>query len=403
MVFLYDQQQALREFRNQLQYWKIDDKHVEQAFQFAVHNSSIHFQKLAEHLNVQHDLQNNVMQRLYVFQVGEQYVIYPVYTQFEKTCNMEFLQLTTIIIRQHPLHSIPELFKWLQYYIEVGECYYRDNEVIEKLCKLIHELQQSQQNTGRLKMCQMLVLLYSFTKGENQYSFVLRDIARMKQAWKRGKYALTTMEQTLLAYIAMMIAHTRSQWKKVVDEARFLLKQDRFMDAAIELIIEYGSLLKTSPPQPEAFIKNYRTSVFENFFFMYLEALTQLNEYEEALKLLYDYEIATTSSVYRYLHEPSEESLVAIEAAMQKNIAQIVDQSVSYVKQSIEKWQRNYMELPEAFISSKYVCLLLETLFIGEHYELFERLMSMYLKYISHDQHYECLKERISVHMALQA
>ncbi|MER1999094.1 MAG: hypothetical protein ABS882_04905, partial [Lysinibacillus sp.] len=221
--------------------------------------------------------------------------------------------------------------------------------------------------------------------------------------WKRGKHALTIKERTLLSFMAMGIAHTRGQWKRVADEARFLLKQDRFMDVAIELIIEYGELLEIAKPQPEAFIKNYRTSVFENFFFMYFEALTQLNEHKYAIEVLYKYEIASTSSIFHYLQQPTVENFIAIEAAMQKNIALNIDQSVSYVKQSIDKWVAEYEQLPEAWISSKYLCFLLETFFICEHFELFERLMDMYLKYIKFEEHYDCLKQRISVHMALQA
>ena len=402
VVFLYDKEQALKQFAQQLQYWRIEQAQIEQAFQFAVRNSSIHFQKLAEHLNVHHDLPDNAMQRLYVFQVGKHYFIEPIYSELENQCEQKFLQETIQIWLQYPLQSIQELFNWLQHYILVAERYNEPDDVATQLAQLVIQVKTNQRPSSRMKMIEIVSTLYQFKKGERHYNDVVYKIAQLKREWKRGKLALTIKERTILSYMAMAIAHTRSQWKKVVDEARFLLKQDRFMDVAIELIVEYGTLLKIAKPQPEAFIKNYRTSVFENFFFMYFEALTQLNEHKYVIEVLYDYEIASTSSIFHYLQQPTEDNLVAIEAAMQKNIALNVDQSVSYVKQSIDKWLAEYEQLPEAFVSSKYLCFLLETFFICEHYELFERLMAMYLKYIKFEPHYDCLKQRVSVHMALQ-
>lgn len=403
MVTLFNEQQAMQHIQQQLQYWQLNEAQTEQAFRFAVRNGSVHFQKLAEHLHIQNVAADCAVQQLYVLRIGDHYYIETIYNGLEERCEYRFLQQTKSLLQQHSLQTIPELFQWLQYFIVISEKYYTADEVCSMLLRLLQRVQTSNRLSSRLRMMEIVVLLYCFTSGEAYYNFVLRDIARLKRTWKRGKMALTEKERTLLSYVSMSIAHSRSQWKKVVDEARFLLKQDRFMDLAVELILDYGSLLHIAPPEPAAFIKKYRTSVFENFFFMYLEALTQLNEHQQALNVLYHYEIATTTSIYAYLQQPSEEALVTIEAAMQQNIALLVDESVRYVKQSLGKWQSSYTDIPEAFVSSKYLCIVLETLFIGEQFELFDRLMSMYVKYLKFEQHYDCLKQRISVHMALQA
>ena len=401
VVFLYEKEQAIQQMSQQLQYWQIDSKFVEQAFQYAVLNSSIHFQQLAQHLSLQHELHYNALQRLYVFQVGERFVIHGIYTDLEKPSHQKFLRLTEWIFTNHSLQSIPELFNWLQQYIMVAEHYQQTQLASERLSILVQAVQQQQPKSSRLKICKMVELLYLFGKGEQYYSYVLREIVIAKQTWKLGKWALTLKERALFSYMAMTIAYNRQQWKKVIDEARFLLKQDRFMDVSIELIVEYGALLKITQPQLEAIIKNYRKNVFEHFFFMYLEALTQLGQYRQAFDILYNYEIASTSSIFHYLQQPNEENLVRIEAAMQRNIALVVDGSVSYVKQSIDKWQLIYTAIPEAYVSSKYMCFMLETLFICERYDLFERLMEIYVKYLKFEQHYDDLKQRISMHMTL--
>lgn len=401
VVFLLDKEQALQQFSQQMQYWGIEEEKVEQVFSLALLNSHIDIDKVALHLNLQQPLEFNALQSIYVFQVGEHFFVHSIYSELVRLGELKFLQESENVFLRYPLQRISELYRWLQMYITVAKKHFGAAETSEELHLLVQQLEQSQPKTSKLKMCAIVELLYRFTEGEAHYSYILRKIAFMKTHWKRGKWGLTTTENTLFAYMAMTIAHARGQWKKVIDEARFLLKQDRFMDVAVELIIEYGGIMKTVQPQPAALIKNYRASVFENFFFMYIEALVQLKLYKETLRLLKTYEIATTTTIFEYLHRPSEEQLIAIEAAVQQNIALLMDGSVSYVKQSLEKWQGDYGKLEEARISSQYMCYLLETLFVCEQYELFERLMAIYTKYVKLDEHYERLKEHLTKHLHL--
>ena len=399
MVTLKDEQGAIRVLSEHFQHWQCQPQQLEQLFRYSVRNGIVTTAQIAEVLYIPLS-DDEFIDRLCLFQVGEQYYIEIIYKQLEQQCERKLLFALKKYLQQHTTIDYPHM---IHHYIEIAKKHFSTDDVCLKLLDIRHHIQANEQSSSRLKTIEIIILLYFFTTGEPYYNFVLRDIARMQKVWKRGHLALTVKERALLAYMSMTIAHNRQQWKKTVDEARNSLKQGRFMEVAVELLIDYGRLLNSTPPAPNDLIKNYRTSILENFFFMYVEALSQLEQYDEALELLYRYEIASTSTIFHYLQQPCEEHLIAIEAAMQQNIALLVDESTSYVKQSLEKWQQQYEALEEAHISSKYMCLILETLFVSEQYELFERLMYMYVKYLKFETHYDCLKQRITVHMALQS
>lgn len=392
-----DKEEALHVFREQMQFWQVEDTQIEQAFQYAVCNGHLQFEKLSTYLTMPTSFILTHLQDVYIFQVGEQFFLHCIYSDRVKEGERAFLTHSEQIFMQQPLHQIYAMYEWLTCYIELAQRSFSVNKVCEQLQLLMDHFLKRQPKSMQLKVFCMTEVLYRFTKGSKQYPYVLRRMAQLKLMWKRGKWALSVKERTLFAYIAMNIAYEKRQWKKVSDEANFLLKQDRIIDAAVEFIVEYGRFLQPVQPQPEALIKNYRTNVLENFFYMYIEALTKQKKYTLAFDILKNYEMATMTSLYRYLHEPSSENLIAIEAAFQKNIALLIDDSVSYIKQSLEKWYNEYTIRVDAFISSHYICYLLEILFVCEQYELFERLMEVYSKYMKFDAHYERLKQQVAV------
>lgn len=102
-----------------------------------------------------------------------------------------------------------------------------------------------------------------------------------------------------------------------------------------------------------------------------------------------------------------QEALFKIEATVQRDIAYIVHNSPQYVWQSIEVWLQQYQneESPYFEISemtSKHLCNLLKALFATEQFELFEKLMEIYNKYLKVNSHFDDLKEFVSQYVKVK-
>ncbi len=100
----------------------------------------------------------------------------------------------------------------------------------------------------------------------------------------------------------------------------------------------------------------------------------------------------------------SNEHFIAIEAYVQQDIALLVNNSLQHIGLSVDEWRRNY-RLPEAsyyFVAqsaSLHILNILKVLFVTEQYELFEKLMEIYKKYLLIDDHFESLRVFISAYV----
>jgi hypothetical protein len=136
-------------------------------------------------------------------------------------------------------------------------------------------------------------------------------------------------------------------------------------------------------------VKRYDQNYLEQIFYIVIDALVKNEQYYDVLQLMKEYEIASCTSIYEFLNAKDfdRDLLLKIEAAVQRNIAYVVDQSHQHVKQSIEKWMQEYHHVDSPFhsiaqMTSKHVCNLLKTLFATEQFDLFEQLMSIFMKYL---------------------
>lgn len=344
------------------------------------------------------------LNKIFVFKVNRKYFVHILLNQKLDFWTMLFAKKIHSVFLQAPLNEIQNPLDIMNIYIRILKSFHTPNKVMIIFNKLFREVDYRNPRSYFLKELHLLNITLHFTSGKRHARKVQRLISEVNKVWGTGNWALTEKEQTLLNYILAIDASKKNDIEKTIACGKFLILEDRLINNAIELLLNYGDVLPNIKPQPNALVKRYNQNYLEQIFYILIDALVKNEQYYDVLRLLKDYEIASCTSIYEFLNAPSfdRDLLIKIEATVQRDIAYIVDQSPQHVSKSIEKWHSEYTntESPYFLISqmtSNHVTNLLKTFFATEQFELFEQLMEVYTKYLILPKDYEKLRDFVAI------
>ncbi|WP_342471434.1 hypothetical protein MHH70_10165 [Metasolibacillus sp. FSL H7-0170] len=338
------------------------------------------------------------MKVLAVHKVENKWLIHPIWqdnqsfwsTLYAKKLYSIFMQVDIENI-QNPALLILELQKALNQAMS-------KNRVATIVHQLINHITQRSGASYELKTLHLSDVIIHFTSGSRHFRKLRKRIAQLEAVWKEGEWALTEKERTLLAYILLEEAVARKDTEQILVQGLFLIEEERLNNHIVELMVEYNEVLKIIPPQPETIVKAYNKNCGEFILYYVIEALAKTNQFKRIIALLKDYEIASCIEIYQYINGVQDADLLhKLEAGVQRGIAHIVDGSTQHIRQSLTKWQEGYQirrgpYAEIALMTSKHVCNILKSLWATEQFELFERLIEIYRKYLFIPAHFEQLR-----------
>ncbi|WP_107838470.1 hypothetical protein [Metasolibacillus meyeri] len=338
------------------------------------------------------------IQQLAVHKIADKWLIHPIWREDKdfwyllhgKKLYSVFMQVDIVSI-QNPALLILHLQKVLANTMS-------KNRVATIIHQIIQHITQRSKPSYGLKNLHLSDVIIHFTSGTRHFRKLRKRIAKIKAMWFEGRWALTEKEQTLLAYILLEEAVLRKDSEQILAQGLFLIEEDRLNNHIVELMVEYNEVLRIIPPQPETIVKAYHNNCGEFIFYYVIEALVKKQRFERVIALLKDYEIASCTEIYQYMSGVQDKDLLhKMEASVQRGIAHIIDGSLQNIRQSLTKWQEGYpmKNGPYAEIilmTSKHVCHILKSLWATERFELFERLIEIYRKYLFVPAHFKQLR-----------
>lgn len=344
---------------------------------------------------------SNVLEIL-LHKVGEQWLVHIIYQKDELFWRALYAKKLYSIFMRVQLHQIEQPVTLMQQFRGTIQQLVTKNRAATILHQLINRLEQNNGRSLQLKQLHLMDVVSHFTSGRRHFMKLKKRIAQINARWGEGKWALTDKEKTLLAYLLLSEAASRKDTDQVVLYGSFLIEDDRLNNHAVELMLEYSDALTQLKPQPHTLVKAYSDNYVEFVFYTVIHALVQKQQYNQVLALLKEHEIASCTAIYRYLNTPFEPDLLhKIEANVQQDIANIVHGSLQHIRHSLDIWLANYNNKKSPYIkiakmTSKHLCNILKTLWATEQFELFEKLMEIYKKYLFIEAHFKQLRSFVA-------
>jgi len=343
---------------------------------------------------------------IYFYKVGKNYLTHIVYNQKESFWKMLFIKKVYSVFLQSPVLSIDDsnhLMKELKYQLEKQ---YTQNKCVSIINELINIIEFNNPHSFQLKELQLLNVTTHYNGGKRHRQKLKKIIEDIYSTWGDGRWALTEKEDTVLSYMLAIDSYKQEDYDSTITYGEYLIEQDRLNNHAIELILEYGEVVPNIKPEPTTLIKRYNKNYIEKIFYILIDAYIQKQQFENVIRLLQEYEIASCTAIYNYLNQVQfdENSLHHIEASVQRDIIFIVDPAPQHIMQSIETWHTHYQNENSpyyeiAIMSSQHICNILKALFATERFELFDKLMEVYKKYLIIDIHFKELRDFVAVYV----
>lgn len=346
------------------------------------------------------------LRQILLYQVGSKYFIHFSLNDRQEFWDALFLKKVYSLFIQTPLDSIQHANALVKQFKTLMEGQGTLNQSVLKTNQLIAYIDQENVRSYHLKELHLYNVISHFNGGKRHFRKVDDLIEEIIANWGTGKWALSEKELTLLKYIKATTAAHHNNSANVIEYGKFLILNDRLTNHAIELLLEYSDILPNLKPSPDSLVKRYDQNYLEQIFYILIDALIQNEKYSEVVELIKQHQIASCTSINDYFNADSfdKDNLFKIEATVQRDIAFIVHNSPQHIAQSIDEWLKVYQDEKSAFyevatFTSKHLCNLLKAFFATEHYEIFEKLMEVYTKYLKIDDHFNDLKEFVSVHV----
>ncbi|MDN4494666.1 hypothetical protein [Ureibacillus aquaedulcis] len=346
------------------------------------------------------------LRKLYLYQVGNKYFLHTILNDTNKFWEVLFIKKIYSLFMQTSLDHIHNVNELMKHFKLLLESHFTLNQSVIITNHLIEYLDDENIRSYHLKELHLYNLISHFNGGKRHFRKVDSLVEEIIASWGKGKWALSEKEYTLLSYIQAITAAEHNDSARVIEYGSFLIANDRLVNHAIELFLEYSDVLPNLKPEPDTLVKRYDKNYLEQIFYILIEALVQNSKYHEVVDLLKQHEIASCLSLYEYFdrEQSDQDAIFKIEATVQRDIAYIVHNSPQYVAQSIEIWLQSYRDEQSpyfeiAHMTSKHLCNILKSLFVTQHYELFEKLIEVYKKYLLIDRHFDNLRDFVSAHV----
>lgn len=344
------------------------------------------------------------LQTIYLYKVGNRYLVQPIFEEHKIFWEWLFAKKIYSLFMQMPLESIGNTQKLCIHIENVIQKTYThvdksSGDLIQSLDYLVENVDKSNQNSVEKKAL-FLQQLVTYFKLFNDQSEKLEQLAHeLLRRWSTGFCRLTEKEKVLISYIQFVVANKQQHTNKVIKHGRYLLEHERINNYAVEIMLEYTNILPSVKPSPEVLVKQYSLNYLEYLLFGLIDALVKEERYEEAFKYVCEFQLASCEVIQHYLNANyDEDTLYRVEATVQQDIAYIVDNSLQYIGASIETWRESYQQVESMYyqiaeMTSKHICNLLKIFFVMERFDLFERLMETYKKYLKIDTHFEEMRQ----------
>ncbi len=340
---------------------------------------------------------------IYFYKVNRKYFVHIIYNQKEQFWKILFVKKVYSIFLQTSILSIADsidLMKQLKLNIQQ---LFTLNKTVSMLNYLIEKIEYNNPPCFQLKELHIFSVITHYNGGKRHLQKLNRVIEDVYNTWGNGRWALTEKEHTILTYMLAIDSYKKGNFERTINYVEYLIHKDRLNNHAIELIVEYSDVLPNIKPEPNSLVKLYNKNYIEKIFFILIDAYVQKHHYKEVIRLLKEYEIASCTAIYDYFNrEDNEETpFHQIEATVQRDIIFIVDHTPQHILHSLEIWHNNYLNIDSyyyeiALMSSKHITNILIALFATEHYELFDKLMEVYTKYIKVDEHFIQLRDFVA-------
>lgn len=346
------------------------------------------------------------LRQIHLYQVGKKFFIHMIFNDRLTFWSSLFAKKIYSIFTQAPLESIQNATLLMKQFNSLLEKLYTKNQSIIITNQLVSYIDNENVRSYQLKELHLFNVISHFNGGKRHFRKLNTLIEGIFASWGKGKWALSEKEYTLLIYMLAINATEQNDIHKIIEYGNHLIINDRLINHSIELLLEYNDVLPSLKPEPATLVKRYDKNYLEQIFFVLIDALVQNEQFAEIITLLRQHEIVSCTSVYEYFNAQQfdKDLLHRIEATVQKDIAYIVHNSPQYILQSIEVWLQQYKDEKSpyygiALMTSKHVCNLLKALFATEQYELFEKLMEIYKKYLTIDDHFDNLRDFVSLYV----
>lgn len=353
----------------------------------------------------------NELQSIILYKFQDEYLVHMMYKEHASFWHWLFTKKVYSLLIHKPLEQFTFLYEIMGHFEHsVREnCEHVDNFVNNYkaiLDKCITHVDKHNASCLAKKQLRLYQIVTHYCLSEGDFNSVKAFITTFEAEWRYSMYALSEKEKVLIAYILFHIANREQQSEKVIHYGEYLLEDERINNYAIEILLEYKELLPNRKPTPPAIIKNYQLNYLENLYAVLLEHYVKMARYEDGLLLLKEHVLASNKKINSSLVQKnfSSEQLIAIEAYVQQDIALHVNNSLQHIGLSVEEWRRNYRQPNAPYYvvaqsASLHMLNILRVLFVTEQYELFEKLMEIYKKYLLIDDHFENLRMFISAYV----
>lgn len=341
------------------------------------------------------------LRQFYLFKVGNKYFLQIIFNHYVSFWKSLLAKKIYSLFVQVPLNDIQNPLELVKLFNEQLQSLYSLNQSVAITNKLIQFLDYENPRSYWLKEFHIFNVIIHFQGGKRHQKKLKKLVTHIYNSWGDGKWQLSEKERTLLAYIMTVDCFQNKEIQNTIEYGQYLISQDRLTNHAIELLLDYSNVLPNMKPEPTSLVKRYDQNYLEQIFFILISALIETEQYDQVMQLLKEHEIASCSAIFDYLNdEQNKDLLFKIEAAVQVDIAFIVDNSPKHIMQSIEKWKKVYQQKKSDYylvanMTSIHVCNILKACFATKHYNLFDRLMEIYKKYLQIDDHFENLREFI--------
>lgn len=341
------------------------------------------------------------LQTLLLYKIENKYFVHMIYKEDHPFWHWLFMKKIYSLLIHKPLEQLTFIHEFMRFfdhslqksYAHVHNFSRNYKKNLDKCITYVDNLNPSCLAKKQLHLYQIVT---HYMLAENDFQKVRELIASFEIEWRYSMYALTEKEKVLIAYLLFNVANKEQHAEEVIQYGEYLLDDERLNNYAIEIMLEYKELLPNIKPTPQAVVKNYSNNYLENLYAILLRNYVQTGNYMKGLKLLKDQVLVSSKKIHEALvHKNySPEQFIAIESAIQKDIAIQVNNSLQQIGASLEEWRRHYRD-PEAPYyatvqsSSQNMMNILKVLFVTEQYELFEKLMEIYKKYLLVDEHFE--------------
>lgn len=348
------------------------------------------------------DVPSSDVLEILLHKIGEQWLVHIIYKKDEPFWRALYAKKLYSLFMRVQLQQIEQSATLMQQLRGTLQQLVTKNRAATILHQLIHRLEQNNGRSLQLKQLHLMDVVSHFTSGRRHFIKLKKRIAQVYEMWGEGKWALTEKEKTLLTYMLLNEAASRKDTDQVVLYGSFLIEDDRLNNHAVELMLEYSDALTLSKPQSHTLVKAYSDNYVEFVFYSIIHALVQKQQYMQVLTLLKEHEIASCTAINQYLNTPFEPDLLhKIEANVQQDIANIVHGSLQHIRHSLDIWLVNYKIKKSPYIkiakmTSQHLCNILKTLWATEQFELFEKLMEIYKKYLFIEAHFKQLRSFVS-------